>query len=449
MKINEVAMREAEPNYEVDPAEARLSAIAVKLMDKAKTTTDQNLQIALSRVATHLPAYGTAFGTKSMQDLLDIVNGEGRYAPDADMPQDNKTPIKVSKESLMKMMAFGQKMVDKEGTVKPDIQEDAEDREKVNAGKMRRRIADIRFMVADMEDQISELVHLDNGDLTDQINTMKKYSDGLYSVLSRAMQIVPVYEAQGDEDYRDGHDINLLKAVAKQMAEDARNNDYTAIDDLLKNVSESELKGFLSQVESIEEALGARQISQIDKKYEELTDENQHGEAALLLVNAFGDKEELNIINAINARHKKRGSIMRSEQQLRDEIANAHYKTMKQGLFPIGENVITDLFKSTTDEKRQKQGMGSAYDSAMVDKHTKKFEKQGLSAEDARKYAYRKVYGKPLGEGKLSVNKIHKAVDAGKSMDAIVGMFADKGTTNTDDIRKIVKDYKFKSRMKK
>jgi len=449
MKINEVAMREAEPNYEVDPAQARLAAIAVKLMDKAKTTTDENLQLALSRVATHLPEYGTAFGAKNMQELLDIVNGTGRYAPDADMPQDNKNPIKVSKESLMKMMAFGQKMVDKEGTSKPDIAEDTEDREKINAGKMRRRIADIRFMVADMEDQISELVHLDNGDLTDQINTMKKYSDGLYSVLSRAMQIVPVYEDQGDEDYRDGHDINLLKAVARQMADDARNNDYTAIDDLLKNVSESELKGFLSQVESIEEALGARQISQIDKKYEELTDENQHGEAALLLVNAFGDKEELNIINAINARHKKRGSIMRSEQQLRDEIANAHYKTMKQGLFPIGENVITDLFKSTTDEKRQKQRMGSAYDSAMVDKHTKKFEKQGLSAEDARKYAYRKVYGKPLGEGKLSVNKIHKAVDAGKSMDAIVGMFADKGTTNTDDIRKIVKDYKFKSRMKK
>ena len=112
------------------------------------------------------------------------------------MPQDNKNPIKVTKESLMKMMAFGQKMVDKEGTVKPDIAEDTEDREKVNAGKMRRRIADIRFMVADMEDQISELVHLDNGDLTDQINTMKKYSDGLYSVLSRAMQIVPVYEAK-------------------------------------------------------------------------------------------------------------------------------------------------------------------------------------------------------------------------------------------------------------
>ena len=36
MKINEVAIREAEPNYEVDPAEARIAAIATKLMDKSK-----------------------------------------------------------------------------------------------------------------------------------------------------------------------------------------------------------------------------------------------------------------------------------------------------------------------------------------------------------------------------------------------------------------------------
>ena len=135
---------------------------------------------------------------------------------------------------------------------------------------------------------------------------------------------------------------------------------------------------------------------------------------------------------------------MRSEQQLRDEIANQYYK-----MLTTNEGVISDLFTTTTDEKRQKRRTGDMYDQMKVDKETRKFEKQGLSAEDARKYAYRKVHGKPLGEGKLSVNKIHKAVDAGKSMDAIVGMFADKGTTNTDDIRKIVKDYKFKSRMKK
>ena len=339
MKINEVQMQEATPNYEVDPAQARLSAIAVKLMDKAKTVSDENLQIALSRVATHLPEYGTAFGAKSMQDLLDIVNGEGKYF-DPDMPQDNKNPIKITKESLMKMMAFGQQMVDKEGTVKVDIDEDTADYEKVMARQVRKHIADIRFDVAEIEDKISQLAEKDNGDLTDQITTMKKYSDGLYAVLSRAMKIVPVYEGE------------------------------------------------------LNEAPGAREIAEIDKKYEELTDENQHGAAALLLVKSFGDKEELDIINAINARHKKRGNIMRSEQQLRDEIANAHYKTMKQGLFPIGEGVISDLFTVSKDEKRLKQRTGDSYDAAMVDKHTKKFEKQGLSPEDARKYAYRKVFGK-------------------------------------------------------
>ena len=339
MKINEVHMQEATPNYEVDPAQARLSAIAVKLMDKANTVTDTNLQIALSRVAQHLPEYGTAFGAKNMQDLLDIVNGEGKYF-DPDMPQDNKNPIKITKESLMKMMAFGQQMVDKEGTVKVDIDEDTADYEKVMARQVRKHIADIRFDVAEIEDKISQLAEKDNGDLTDQITTMKKYSDGLYAVLSRAMKIVPVYEGE------------------------------------------------------LNEAPGAREIAEIDKKYEELTDENQHGAAALLLVKSFGDKEELDIINAINARHKKRGNIMRSEQQLRDEIANAHYKTMKQGLFPIGEGVISDLFTVSKDEKRLKQRTGDSYDAAMVDKHTKKFEKQGLSPEDARKYAYRKVFGK-------------------------------------------------------
>ena len=349
MKINEVQMQEATPNYEVDPAQARLSAIAVKLMDKAKTVSDENLQIALSRVATHLPEYGTAFGAKSMQDLLDIVNGEGKYF-DPDMPQDNKNPIKITKESLMKMMAFGQQMVDKEGTVQPDIKEDdTDDYEKVNARQMRKRIADIRFDVADIEDKISQLSEKDNGDLTDQISTMMKYSQGLYSVLSRAMKIVPVYEGE------------------------------------------------------LNEAPGAREIAEIDKKYEELTDENQHGAAALLLVKSFGDKEELDIINAINARHKKRGSILRSEQQLRDDIANSHYKTMKQGLFPIGEGVISDLFTVSKDEKRLKQRTGDAYDAAMVDKHTKKFEKQGLTPEDARKYAYRKVFGKPLGGGEKGI----------------------------------------------
>ena len=141
----------------------------------------------------------------------------GKYAPDDDMPMDDKNPIKVTKETLMKMMDFGQKMVDKEGTVKVDVEEgmspeekdkymrdrgmreDTEGREKENARKMRKRLTDLRFDVADIEANISELRHLDNGDLTDQVSTMMKYSAGLYSVLSRAMKIVPVYVGEMNE----------------------------------------------------------------------------------------------------------------------------------------------------------------------------------------------------------------------------------------------------------
>ena len=192
-----------------------------------------------------------------------------------------------------------------------------------------------------LENEIIKLADLDNGDLNDQITTMFNANTKMSGAIRRAYAIIP-------EDPRD-------------------------------HMNEAEHSPNV--------------IAQLKKKYDELEDENHHGEAALLLVNAFGGKEELDIINAINARHKKRGSIMRSEQQLRDEIASQYYK-----MLTTNEGVMSDLFKSTTDEKRQKRRTGDMYDQMKVERETKKFEKQGLSPEDARKYAYRKVHGKPVNE---------------------------------------------------
>ena len=410
MKINEVHVQEAEPNYEVNPAQARLSAIAVKLMDKAEKTTDINLGIALSKVATHLPDYGTAFGAKNMKDFLDIVNGEGRYAPDEDMPQDNKNPIKITKDSLMKMMAYGQKMVDKEGTVKVDVKEDVVDDEKVNARRMIKQLRAIGEHRRILENMIIKLAELnkDSGDLTDQLQTMFDLNTKFSGVVRRAMKIVPVYEDMNEAIPTSEYDYDLVK---------------------------------------------------FHKKVEELEDQNQHGEVAEMLTMLYGNDAEANIIRGINQLHSMQGSITRSQQTLRDEIATPYYKKLEKEVAELkrtspaytmrNEGVISDLFKASTSEKRAKDQMGSAYDAMRLEKETKKFAKQGLSPEDARKYAYRKVYGAPVRESKLPMGKIHKAVDDGKSMDAIVGMFANKGTTNTNDIRKAVKDYKFKSRMKK
>ena len=416
MKINEVQMQEAEPNYEVDPAQARLSAIAVKLMDKAETVTDENLQIALSRVAQHLPDYGTAFGAKNMQDLLDIVNGEGRHA-DPELPQDNKNPIKVTKESLMKMMAFGQKMVDKEGTVKVDVGvNEAETTVKgkpYSAYKAKAQLREISEVRRQLENEIIKLGDLDNGDLNDQLTTMFDLNTKLSAVLRRAYRIIP-------EDPRD----HMNEAIPTSEF------DY-------------DIKKFYDKVM-------------------ELEDQNQHGEVAEMLVMLYGNDAEASIIRGINQLHSMQGSIMPEQQKLRDMISTKYYKKLQQEVEGMKEGVISDLFTPTKDEKRLKQRTGDAYDQHMVDKHTKKFEKQGLSPEDARKYAYRKVYGAPkegvdessFGDRSMAAiqmkrDRIAKDVDKGMSMDAIVGKYANKGTTNTDDIRKIVKDYKFKSRMKK
>ena len=105
-------------------------------------------------------------------------------------------------------------------------EDDTADYEKVMARQVRKHIADIRFDVAEIEDKISQLAEKDNGDLTDQITTMKKHSDGLYAVLSRAMKIVPVYE-DGDleEDmneaipymYKLQKDGKSVEEIAKEL----------------------------------------------------------------------------------------------------------------------------------------------------------------------------------------------------------------------------------------
>ena len=43
-------------------------------------------------------------------------------------------------------------------------------------------------------------------------------------------------------------DFDLLKAVVKQIQEDAGHGDYTAIEDLLKDIPKKRLVGFLKEI---------------------------------------------------------------------------------------------------------------------------------------------------------------------------------------------------------
>ena len=88
----------------------------------------------------------------------------------------------------------------------------------------------------------------------------------------------------------------------------------------------------------------------------------------------------------------------------------------------------------------------------------KKYQAPKDGEPDRAKRIKKKMYGSMMGglkkeevelDEKVNAKAIQKAVDDGKSMDAIMTMFANKRTTNTDEIRKVVKDHMWKKRMKK
>ena len=240
-----------------------------------------------------------------------------------------------------------------------DIHEDEKDDAKLMIQQLR-EISEHRRMLENMIIKLAEL-NKSSGDLTDQLQTMFDLNTKFSAVLRRSMAIVPVYEDAPDKS--------------------------------------------------------ARGLIALRKQYDELTDQNQHGQAALVLAQTLGTSDDVEIIKAINARHMKRGSISKGEQTLRDEIANSLYRTMMQGQFDLPESTIKK--EGFASDAQRKAAFASGYDPSK-----KKNKKESMY------------------EGMM--DRIEKDIDAGMSTDAIIGKYANRATTNTDKIRAMIQKIKFK-----
>ena len=94
-----------------------------------------------------------------------------------------------------------------------------------------------------------------------------------------------------------------------------------------------------------------------------------------------------------------------------------------------------DMWSGSPEEKKQDQRDKDAYLAMRLDKETAKFEKQGLSPEDARKYAYRKVHGSPKTEAEIKVTKVMgNKIEAGDGVEIDL----DKVDVETDPKTKTV-----------
>jgi len=110
-------------------------------------------------------------------------------------------------------------------------------------------------------------------------------------------------------------------------------------------------------------------------------------------------------------------------------------------------------------DKHLNEGMKEPFDEKKGDLHL--YNNEADARKKAKEVSGKVIKGTGKSAGKWAVKEkveldekvnakaIQKAVDDGKSMDVIMTMFANKRTTNTDEIRKVVKDYMWKKRMKK
>jgi len=252
--------------------------------------------------------------------------------------------------------------------------------------------------------------------LTDQITTMFNANTKMSGAIRRAYSIIPEDPRDHMNDSREGVGESsfgdrsmaaiqmkrdrIAKDVDKGMSMDAIVGKYANkrtdnTDDIRKIVRDYKFKKRMKNEAAIPTSEFDHDLKKFLNKVQELEDQNQHGEVAAMVTQMYGTDPENMVIRGINGMHAKQGSITRTQQQLRDEISTKYYKKLEAEVEGMKEGVISDLFKASTAEKRAKEQTASAYDAMRLEKETKKFEKQGLSPEDARKYAYRKVYGAP------------------------------------------------------
>jgi hypothetical protein len=67
------------------------------------------------------------------------------------------------------------------------------------------------------------------------------------------------------------------------------------------------------------------------KDFKDNERDNEHGENAKIVVGLFGTPQDVAVIDAINARHKKQRYISKEDQKKRDAIVNKYYGKLKEG----------------------------------------------------------------------------------------------------------------------
>jgi len=181
--------------------------------------------------------------------------------------------------------------------------------------------------------------------------------------LSRMIKLkVPVTEGLDKEDEKSVDDVvkQLKKAVkahqgqVKSLTKDLKDEadlSKTQVKMVHKKADDMPKKGFMKRygkdgdsvryataTNMVKKKLGIEDVEEAFTKKDFKANErdNEHGENAKIVVGLFGTPQDVAVIDAINARHKKQRYISREDQKKRDAIVNKYYGRLKE------ERVLTN-----------------------------------------------------------------------------------------------------------
>lgn len=87
-------------------------------------------------------------------------------------------------------------------------------------------------------------------------------------------------------------------------------------------------------------------MKKLFQQYKRLEANNDHDEAAMLLIKNFGTAEEKEIMEGIIKRHRKLGYIEDADRELRYQISQKYYKLLVNGVHNLNQTMYQTLNKN-------------------------------------------------------------------------------------------------------
>jgi hypothetical protein len=410
------AVDNTEPSNQTPPDErvAQMARKAVKTREFVESIVTEGAIDTLRAIVDNKQNMPVNFTDGQMKvDLFTASAITKVYDAVNDANKEKLERMMQTKAGMMKVADFAMDQVKMEDATVSEAETTVKGKP-YSAAKAKAQLRQISEMRRMLENEIIKLADLDNGDLTDQLTTIFNANTSMSGAIRRASAIIPegIEEAIPTSEY----DYDLMKFY---------------------------------------------------KKVQELEDENQHGEVAEMLVSLYGNDAESMIIRGINGLHSMQGSIMPEQQKLRDMISNKYYNKLEQDIKKLKATSPAYTMKKEgfASDAQRKAAFASGYKpnkKKMKERSLTKGEQKekerivkGMKkskdsfkdryGDDAKAVMYAtatKLAKEDITEG--MEDKIEKDIDAGMSTDAIIGKYANKRTTNTDEIRKIIQRIKFK-----